>query len=801
MRYLRRVASDGEEMMAARPRWRRALLRYAWLWFLAGVVLVAALPPRPASAQNPLCDVSNLLGKWGLYWLQTRTVMVEGHQLELRFCAPREHSIVAEQMLDLAVRALPVLDALTDVRLDGSHQRTFFLEDTQKLLVLNADGFIDSRNDAITLHPGSLESTLIHELAHYWSDRRRFPERWMVEAYAEYLTSLAARELGVPFSPMPPNGACEGLPLQRWQPGSGFAEVCAYAVGPRVFHDLAAAAGADTLRQVISDLSRQPGGVRSEALLTYLERESGANLSPLMLGRVFGPELNDRLSERAELQDRRIQATSAAAAVGIPMPPVVAEHLNAWRHDEAAAALEWIEPVLHEVSVTQSGCVKLQLDCAALWRDLPPDPGRWMALRERLSEAPQILSVYGNLRDAAEALGLEMPAAFSDEAARLNFAALPGLQAAEETLTLARTTEERCAAVQAPCPAAWRQFWATGDVPAVRGALEKLNTLLNAAAQLEPRCESLGSQCGLLWRQALEREGPEAAKTVLDDLKVVLDTYDRLEPGCKRLGLPCAAVVRQALAREGLEAAKTALDDLKVVLDTNARLEPDCKRLELQCVGVWRQALEQEGPEAAKTALAGLEDIIERGKALEERCGDLGVTCASLWREAVKQGGIAAGRQALGELETLLDEAVRVEQACAEAGWSCAKAWRDRLANAGLQEAREVLSAQERALSVLAETERGLASSFFARRPALIATEGDSPRAADPLAEAKRLFEEGKVEEAQELANAVKREYDQRERQWLIGVALLIAVIVAGLGALLLFRRRRRAAAPAKGAP
>ncbi len=450
MRHLRRVAGDGEAMKVARPRWCRALLRSAWLWFIVGAILVAALPPRPAAAQNPLCDVSNFLREWGPYWLQTRTVVVEGRQLELRFCAPREHSIVAEQMLDLAVRALPVLDALTDVRLDGSHRRTFLLEDTQKLVVLNADGFIDSRNDAITLHPGSLESTLIHELAHYWADRQRFPERWMVEAYAEYLTSLAARELGVPFSPMSPNRACEGLPLQQWQPGSGFAEICAYAVGPQVFHDLAAAAGPDILRRVIGNLSRQPGGVRSEALLAYLERESGANLSPLMRGRVFGPELDALLSERAALQDRRIQATSAAAAAGIAMPPVVAEHLNAWRHDRAAAALEWIEPVLHEVGVTQSRCAELQLDCAALWRDLPPDPGRWMALRERLRDAPQMLSVYGDLRAAAQALGVAMPAAFSDEAARLNFAALPALQAAQETLALARTPKSAAPASRRP---------------------------------------------------------------------------------------------------------------------------------------------------------------------------------------------------------------------------------------------------------------------------------------------------------------------------------------------------------------
>ncbi len=794
MRHLRRAAGNGEEVRMARSRWRRALLRYAWLWFVVGMALVVALPPRPASAQNLRCT----LGPLGLYWVRTRMVAVEGHQLELRFCAPHEHSIVAEQMLDLAARALPVLDSLTDVRLDGSHQRTFFLENTQKLMELGADGFIDSRNDAITLHPRSLESTLIHELAHYWADRQRFPERWMVEAYAEYLTSLAAGEMGVPFASLPPNGACEGLPLQSWQPGSGPAEVCAYAIGPQVLHDLAAAAGADTLRRVIGDLSRQPGGVRSEALLTRLERESGANLSPLMRGRVFGPELDARLSERAALRERLIQATRAAAAAGIALPPAVDEHLNAWRHQEAAAALEWIEPVLHEVGVTWSRCVELQLDCAALWRGLPPDPGRWAALRERLRDAPQILSVYGDLRAAAQELGVAIPAAFSEEAARLNFATLPALQVAQETLALARSATERCASVQAPCPAAWRQFWNAGDVPAARGALDALNSLLDAAAQLEPRCESLGSQCSLLWRQALEREGPEAAKSILDHLANLLDTYAQLEPGCERLGLPCAAVARQAVDQRGLEAAQQALDDLRDVLDMDTRLEPDCKRLGLQCGAVWRQALEREGPEAAKTALAGLEDMLERGQALEERCGDLGAQCASLWRQTFNQRGVAAGPQALGELETLLDDAVRIEQACARDGWPCAKAWRERFANADLRGAREVLSAQEQALPVLVGIERSLAPSVFDRLPAPGAPAGASPGAA-LLPEAKQLFAAGEVARAQELVNQAKIERERRVRLWLISVALLLVVLMAGLGALVLLRLRQRATGRRKG--
>ncbi len=728
---------------SCRNRW---LLRYAWLWFVVGVLGLAAALPRPAAAQNLGCELSALAGSHGPYWVQTRRVTVEGHQLELRFCAPHEHSIVAEQMLNLAERALPRLDDVTDVRLDGSHWRTFFMQDTRTLMVYGADGFIDSRTNAITLHQGSLESTVIHELAHYWADRQRFPERWMVEAYAEYLTSLVAPELGVPFVPAESNYACDGLPLQSWRPNSGPAAVCAYAIGLQVLRDLAAEAGAETLQRVIGELSRQPGGVRSEALLTYLERESGANLSPLMRGRVFGPELDARLEERARLRDRLIWAVGVAATSGVAMPPVVAEQLNAWNHEGAAAALEWIEPVLQEVSATQTRCNELQLDCAVLWKDLPPTPAAWQALRERLSGAPQVLSVYTATRDAAQALGVPIPAGLSQQAAGLE--TLPELIAAQEALELAGRTEERCAAVQAPCPSTWRQVWAAGNVQSARGALDDLNVLLDTATQLEPRCAKLGLQCGALWRQALERQGPEAAKATLAGLEGMLNTATQLEPRCAKLGLQCGAL--------------------------------------------WRQALERQGPEAAKATLAGLEGMLERATALEAGCEARGVACVALWRRAFNLQGAAAAAQTLADLEQLLDDAARVEQDCEKVGWPCARAWRDRLGSAGPQAALEVLHAQEQALGELAAIEGDLASPVFPR--ILPPTAEGSPPTLAPLAEAKRLFEAGEVQQAQELLRAMQSERQERVRRWLIGVAALLVVLVAALGALLLIRLRQRAA-------
>jgi hypothetical protein len=225
------------------------------LVLLIVVLFIASLVPRPAEAQNAKCFISaglreipaSLREIVGLRWVGDREVPVGEHTLTLRFCAPDRNSVDAERMLDLAVRALPVLQDLTDVQLDGSHFRTFYLDERDNLISLGADGYIDEA-DQITLHAGSRESTVVHELAHYWADRERLREPWLVEAYAEYLTSLAAPRLGVDYAAMPPWPICEQLPLIAWQPRRPGTEVCAYATGQQVLHDLAAAVGEDTLR-------------------------------------------------------------------------------------------------------------------------------------------------------------------------------------------------------------------------------------------------------------------------------------------------------------------------------------------------------------------------------------------------------------------------------------------------------------------------------------------------------------------------------------------------------------------------
>lgn len=542
-------------------------------------LLVALLTPRPAEAQNLLCDISAILPEViSPYRVRERDIFVGGHTLRLRFCAPSSQSIVADEMLDLAERALPVLQQLTDVRLDGSHSRTFFLDESANVIGYGYDGYID-QNDRITLHKGSREATVVHELAHYWADRDRFREPWLVEAYAEYLTSLAMPRLGLPFTSMGPAPDCEHLPLIEWVPGLRDTEVCAYATGPQVLHALAAEVGEDTLRQVIGELSRE-GGVKSELLLTRLERVSLANLTPLMRDRVFEPATRDTLNERAAVRQHFIEATQLAQSLEITLPQAVADDLNAWRHRAAGEKLAQLEPVLASAAVTRQRCSELGLACVPVWEQLGPDSASWQAVSYQLAGAPQLLSAYEDLGAVASGLAVDIPADLTAIASELNMDRLPELQVATSALLDARELEEACAAVGLDCRNSWLNHWARGDVDAAADSVAQLKALLAEGAKLETACGGLAGRCRELWREAFLQEGMAVARTLIGESGQIVVKARDVEAECAAAGWPCAAGWRTALAAGGpaeagriLDAQAAALPRLKAVDDELAAPE------------------------------------------------------------------------------------------------------------------------------------------------------------------------------------------------------------------------------------
>lgn len=712
---------------------------------LALVVLTAALLlPRPVAAQDSLCELQAGLMPArvlpGTYWAE-QPVVVENISITLKFCAPSSQSVVADQMLALAVRALPVLDELTDVRLDGSHTRIFFLDTNRRLSELNADGAID-RHNRILLHEGSLDSTVVHELAHYWADVDRFRELWMVEAYAEYLSSLAMPRLGDSFIPSTTPQACATLPLTAWRRTFAGAELCPYTAGLQVFHDLAGLTGEDVLRRVIGELTRTYGSVDSERLFIELERASGANLSPVMRGRVFGPEYDDMLSARATLHERYAAAAGLAGRLGASLPPFIFEDLKSWRNDAALAAIAEIEPVLLSAEATSRRCAELELPCARPWEHALGDPAAWAALGASLAGAPQLLSTYEQLRATTGELGLGIPEELRQRAGRLDDEALATLQRAIEVLGAASAFEGQCSALGLRCRASWLPYWDRGDLDAVARASAEFGAALEAGRALEARCGDLAARCKELWMQALTQGGA---------------------PG-----------------------VHTAVDELAGVLTAGAEVERRCASMAARCGELWRAALLQGAAGDARALMGELEQLLGRGEALAERCGAMAESCARLWRGELAAGPIADARRAMAALEALLDRGAKVERSCREAGWPCADGWRAALAAGDPGRAAALLERQEAALPGLGAAEERLASEGVDR-----ILRGTGP-SSDPLAEAKAAFARGEVAEAEALTGAARAR--QARQQLLILVAGGLATVAAvGVLATALVARRRRA--------
>lgn len=525
------------------------------------VLFVPALlmPARPAAAQPAECNFAHSLPEplRSLFLSTTelrsseRVVFVDGMSLTVRFCVPRSEEAAAHNMLALSAEALPLLAARTDLRLQGALERTMVMVDRHKLGD-HVDGYISQRN-VIYLHENSLDTTVVHELAHYWAADRHFAEEWMVEAYAEYLAAVVMADLGRYYAGYEPTPICDGLPLIGWRPMQQPTDVCAYSVGSQVFHDLAEVVGAETLQRAIGELSQTPERVTSRALLSRLERLSGANLSPLMRDRVFGPESDPVLWQREAVHGQLAEATRLAGNLGVALPGRFADQLERWELDTAANELYSLTQVLTTAQATRERCAQLQLACNQPWAALNDNPAGWSAVAQTLSTGAQIFTQYEAVQGKSAALGVTIPARLSQVAATLVVEAQAELVAANQALDEAHRIEERCALAGINCKGFWAEAWDRGDLSAVRSTLVEINSMLDLAQTTEQACAASSWPCTLSWRETFQREGPTAAANLLREQAEDLRGLEQLDQPITTLGASIRA--RMAPATETAQAS------------------------------------------------------------------------------------------------------------------------------------------------------------------------------------------------------------------------------------------------------
>jgi hypothetical protein len=101
----------------------------------------------------------------------------------------------AEHIISLYRAALPLMENLWDIPFPPSYPiivREGTYQDTKGFEGTNGG----SRGITIVASHMEVDTTLIHELAHYWARRPPMAERWLWEGYAELYTYLTLRALG-----------------------------------------------------------------------------------------------------------------------------------------------------------------------------------------------------------------------------------------------------------------------------------------------------------------------------------------------------------------------------------------------------------------------------------------------------------------------------------------------------------------------------------------------------------------------------------------------------------------------------
>ncbi|MCH7810729.1 MAG: hypothetical protein IH863_09135, partial [Chloroflexi bacterium] len=223
--------------------------------------------------------------------------------------------------------------------------------------VLGYEGLAECREERcdILISPGTRDYTLVHELAHLWSDV--FAARWLSEGFADWVTTQVvdrAPEGLLSGDLTPTSPARVPLQLDEWEdaePLIGASDeliettLAGYDYSLRFVRTLADELGAETLRDVNRTLAESGEPADSRRYMDVLEEASGRNLDSLFLVWVFPESSRALIEDRREARERYAEVAARLAAVGLSEEPLQPawEAILDWRFAGAQSEMDAVE--------------------------------------------------------------------------------------------------------------------------------------------------------------------------------------------------------------------------------------------------------------------------------------------------------------------------------------------------------------------------------------------------------------------------------------------------------------------------
>ncbi len=317
---------------------------------------------------------------------------------------------VAQHLKELVLSSLPVIEELSGFPYPGPAAVNIAQGGRQAVLGYEGLTSCDATACGIIIAPIADDLTVLHELAHFWS--QIYAKRWLSEGTAQIVAEEAAGRLPPGFvQGQTPVRSASGVDLQldEWGDVTSIIgaeeseldiEDAGYDRSLRFMYILRHELGFETLQQVNATLAASGLAADSGRYLDLLEDTSGKTIDDLFLEWVFRSSIEPTLRLRREARDRleAVQQQATAEGLAEEIPNTIREDVAAWRFDEALAALTEAEADLLEYFEVKDGLARLKDEADAAGLSLPA------AISDAVKEW-EFGTAAGMIDDADEAIG------------------------------------------------------------------------------------------------------------------------------------------------------------------------------------------------------------------------------------------------------------------------------------------------------------------------------------------------------------------------------------------------------------
>jgi tetratricopeptide (TPR) repeat protein len=260
----------------------------------------------------------------------------------------------AQHLQDLVTQSLPVIEDLYGFAYSGP--AVIEITERGRNLTLGYEGLASCEPQTscqIGVSPLADDFTVLHELAHLWSDI--YAERWLVEGVAEFIAGEAAALLPsdlVRGEPLSSVHSILNLPLDDWGEVTSIVgadddqlarEAAGYDRSHRFLLALKSGLGLEVLQNTNAALHQNGSAADSALFMDTIEDVSGRNLDRLFAGWVFPESFAPTLEARREARERLAELATRVAdadALSADILDPIRDYVTAWRFEDALAALD-----------------------------------------------------------------------------------------------------------------------------------------------------------------------------------------------------------------------------------------------------------------------------------------------------------------------------------------------------------------------------------------------------------------------------------------------------------------------------